>query len=102
MSLLSAWRAYRGRNGLAHELITLVLALVTGIVILPLAIYAVGRVLFGAYTRSATDATGYSALALWSDFLAGLGHGSLAHWIIAVGPYLLYQLLKLGNRALGA
>lgn len=102
MSLLKTWRAYRGRRGLAREATTLLLAIFAGLVILPLGIYVVGRGLFGQYTRSANDPTGYSFFTLWGDYFQGLAQGSLAHWLIAVGPYVLYKLLKWGNRALGA
>lgn len=97
MSLLSAWRSYRGRRGLARESITLALGLLAGLVLLPAGVYVVGRVLFGAYTRSPSDRTGAGPLALWSDYLSGLASGSLAHWLLLVGPYVLYLIVRLGR-----
>jgi hypothetical protein len=99
MSLLTAWRAYRGRKGLARESITLALGLVAGIVLLPAAVYVAGRATLGAYTRSPTDPTPGGPLAFMGDFLAGLAAGSLAHWLLALGPYVLYLIVRFGRRA---
>jgi hypothetical protein len=97
-SISALWRGYRRRTGLAREAITLMLGLFAGLVLLPLCIYGVGRLLLGPYTRSATETEGAGPWALWMDFLNGLGRGSLAHWLIAVGPYVLYLIVRLGRR----
>ncbi len=101
-SLLGAWRNYRRRKGLAREVITLVLGLLTGLLVMPFAIYLVGRTLLGGYLRSTTDATPAGAVALWSDFIAGLSQGSLAHWLVLLGPYVLYLIFRIGRSAFRA
>lgn len=102
MSLLTAWRAYRRRTGLAREATTFALGLIAGLVLLPAAIYAVGRLVFGPYTRSPGDATPHGPLAFGADFLSGLAHGSLAHWLVVAGPYGAYLIYRLGRRVLRA
>jgi len=101
-SLLGAWRSYRRREGLAREAITLVLGLFAGLVLMPLAIYLVGRVLLGGYLRSTTDTTPAGPVALWSDYLEGLSQGSLSHWLVLLGPYVLYLILRIGRSAFRA
>ena len=101
-SLLGAWRSYRRRKGLAREAITLVLGLVAGLVLMPLGIYVVGRMLLGGYLRSVTDATPGGPMALWSDYVAGLSQGSLAHWLVLLGPYVLYLIFRVGRSAFRA
>lgn len=98
-SLLAAWRSYRRRKGLGREAITLLLGIVAGLVLLPLAIYVVGRVLLGAYLRDTTDVTSDGPLALWSDYLAGLSQGSVAHWLVLVGPYGAYLIWRIGRKS---
>lgn len=97
-SLGALWRGYRSRTGLAREAITLMLGLFAGLVLMPLCIYGVGRLLLGPYTRTATDTDGAGPWALWTDFLDGLGRGSLAHWLIVAGPYVMYLIIRLGRR----
>jgi hypothetical protein len=101
-SLLGAWRSYRRRTGLGREIITLLLALLAGLIIMPVGIYLVGQVLLGGYLRSTTDATPGSLVALWSDYVAGLSHGSLAHWLVLTGPYVLYLIFRIGRSAFRA
>jgi hypothetical protein len=96
-SLLAAWRSYRHRKGPLRELITLAIGLFTGLVILPLAIYGSGRVLLGDYVRGATEPTPAGPLALWTDYLTGLGQGSLAHWLVLLGPYGAYLLWRIAR-----
>jgi hypothetical protein len=98
-SLLAAWRDYRRRRGAAREVITLALGLLAGLVLLPLAIYVGGQLILGPYVRSPTDATPAGPLALWTDFLAGLSQGSLAHWLVLLGPYVMYLLWRLARRS---
>ena len=101
-SLLAAWRSYRRRRGVAHEVTTLLLGLFAGLVLMPLALYAVGRVLLGGYLRSPTDSTPEGPVALWSDYVAGLLQGSLAHWLVLLGPYVLYLIIRIGRGAFRA
>jgi hypothetical protein len=101
-SLLGAWRSYRRRKGLAREAITLVLGLLTGLLVMPFGIWFVGRSVLGGYLRSTTDTTPAGPVAMWSDYVAGLSHGSLAHWLILLGPYVLYLIYRIGRSAFRA
>ncbi|MDW8258009.1 MAG: hypothetical protein RML32_01040 [Gammaproteobacteria bacterium] len=53
-----------------------------GVVLVPWAIYAVGRLTLGAYANG-------GPFALWADFFRGLADGMLAYWIAALGPLCL-------------
>lgn len=101
-SLLAAWRRYRRRRGIGRELITLALAAFAGLVLMPLAIYVTGRVILGAYLRGTTDSTPDGPLALWTDYVGELAHGSLGHWIVLLGPYVLYLIWRIGRNARAA
>ena len=96
-SLLAAWRSYRQRRGIARELITFVIGAFAGLVLLPLLIYVAGRVLLGPYVRSATDPTPAGPLQMWTDYLGGLAQGSLAYWLVLLGPYVMYLLVRLAR-----
>ena len=101
-SLLGAWRGYRRRKGLAREATTLALGLIAGFVLMPLGIYLIGRTLLGGYLRSTTDPTPAGPLAMWSDYVAGLSQGSLPHWLVLLGPYVLYLIFRVGRSAFRA
>lgn len=98
-SLLAAWRSYRRRSGLGREVITLALGIVAGLLLLPVAIYVVGRMLLGPYLRDTTDVTADGPIALWTDYLAGLSAGSLAHWLVLLGPYGAYLIWRIGRNS---
>ena len=98
-SLLGAWRSYRRRKGAAREVITLALGAVAGLVVLPIGIYVVGRLLLGAYVRSPTDPTPAGPFTLWTDYLGALAQGSLPHWLVLTGPYVMYLLYRLGRNS---
>lgn len=101
-SLLGAWRSYRRRTGLAREAITLLLGLVAGLIVMPMGIFVVGQTVLGGYLRSPTDTTPGGPVALWSDYVAGLSQGSLAHWLVLLGPYVLYLIFRIGRSAFRA
>ena len=97
-SLLGAWRSYRSRSGALREIITLALGLFTGLVILPFAIYICGRVLLGPYVRSHSDPTPAGPFTLWTDYVGELARGSLPHWLVLLGPYVMYLLFRIGRK----
>jgi hypothetical protein len=101
-SLLAAWRSYRRRKGLAREATTFVLGIVAGLVVMPLGIYFVGHVLLGGYLRSPTDTTPAGLPAFFADYLAGLSAGELAHWLVLLGPYVMYLIFRIGRSAFRA
>ena len=66
-------------RGAKREVLTLLLCLGLGIVLMPMLIWLVGSRTLGPYTNG-------GPLSLWRDFAAGLVHGSLAFWLVALGP----------------
>ncbi len=92
--LARSWRSYRARHGMARELTTFALALLFGLVLVPLAIFACGQLLLGPYLTGPAPAPAGGAFTLWSDFMRGLGSGSPGYWIIALGPYVSYLVLR--------
>jgi hypothetical protein len=68
-------------------------ALLFGVFIAPLLLWAAGNRVLGPYTHGQNLHAG--AGALLEDFLAGLGHGSAIFWGVAVGPALMLLLLRL-------
>jgi hypothetical protein len=70
-----------------RELAILVAALVFGVLIVPLAIYAVGRETLGEYANG-------GAPALLADFFRGLAGGAKAFWAVAIGPYLFILFMR--------
>ncbi|MGH8143119.1 MAG: hypothetical protein ACREU2_11460 [Steroidobacteraceae bacterium] len=75
------------------ELLSAAACLIIGILVMPCVIYALGRAALGPYEHG-------GVFGLWRDFLAGLGSGSEAFWFVALGPYVLFWLLRGGRRLL--
>jgi hypothetical protein len=84
---------YSGARGLWRELLAVAICLALGVLLMPCLIFAAGRLALGPYARG-------NLFALWHDFLQGLVSGSWAAWFIAIGPYLLFWLLRGGRRLL--
>ena len=78
---------------IAKELRGAAACLIIGVVVMPCLIFAFGRASLGPYEHG-------GLFGLWRDFLAGLGSGSEAFWFVALGPYLLYWLLRSSRRLL--
>ena len=98
--ILKAWRGYRRQKGLAREITVLAAALGFGLLVLPLLIWAGGRLVLGEYIRDPlTGATG-GPLALWIDYLQGLVHGSPGYWLACAGLYVIYLAVRLSRRLL--
>jgi len=81
------WKSLAGRE--AGLFLWLLLA---GLFLLPLAVYTVGRVLFGEY-----GGTGFAAF--YGMLHSELRSGSLSVWFLVLSPYLICQLLRLTVRA---
>jgi hypothetical protein len=77
-----------------RELILLAIALVAGFVLIPLAIWLVGNRILGPYTHGLDPSAG-GPMRLLGDFYAGLTHGSVIFWCVALGPILLIGLFRL-------
>ena len=77
-----------------RELLFLGIALACGFVLIPLAIWLVGNRILGPYTHG-LDTTAGGPMRLLGDFYAGLAHGSVIFWCVALGPYLLIWFVRL-------
>jgi hypothetical protein len=70
---------------------------VFGAIVVPLLTWTVGDRILGPYVHGSNPHAG--PLALLGDFFAGLGHGALAYWVVALGPAMFLLLLQLLVRA---
>jgi hypothetical protein len=84
-------RSLFGRLGLTSawsvEVAAAALALLGGVVLLPLLIFYAGAGSLGRYE-------GASLGHLYNSFFSGLRQGSMASWVVLLGPYGLYLLFK--------
>jgi hypothetical protein len=72
-----------------RELMIFVILLATGLFVIPLLIWAVGRGVLGPYADG-------GPFALLVDFFNGLKTGSPVYWAVAFGPYVLISILRGG------
>lgn len=82
-------------GGWTRELVHTALALAAGFGVMPLAIFLAGSQALGRYE-------GASAARIYQGIYQGLRAGSLASWIVVLGPlgfYLLYKGLRQWWRA---
>jgi hypothetical protein len=75
------------RSPAARQLVAAAAALIVGAAILPALIYAAGSLLLGRYDGASLSQT-------YGTVFSGLGAGSVASWIVLLGPYALYQLQR--------
>jgi hypothetical protein len=80
------------RSRVGRELIIVGVALLLGLVAVPLAVWFVGNRILGPYTHGANPNAG--PMALLGDFFSGLARGSLPHLIVAVGPLVIILLVR--------
>ncbi|MDB6084158.1 MAG: hypothetical protein JWN43_2039 [Gammaproteobacteria bacterium] len=74
-------------GGWAREIVLAGLALVLGFGIMPALIFLAGSLALGRYE-------GAGVARIYQGLYQGLGSGSLASWVVALGPYALYLLFK--------
>jgi len=86
-SALHYWRRYRRTRGATRELLTIALSLAVGLTIMPVLIWLVGRAELGPYANGGLGG-------LLADYYAALLKGSLAFWLVALGPYAAVWLLR--------
>ena len=86
-SALHYWRRYRRTHGMTRELLTLALCLALGLTIMPLLIWIAGKTELGPYGNGGLGA-------LLGDYYSALATGSLAFWLVALGPYAAVWLLR--------
>jgi hypothetical protein len=79
-SKLEAWHRYRRAQPWPAEGWALLACLAAGLTLVPLLIWIVGTRSLGPYTNG-------GLFALWRDDWVALAHGSLPHWVVALGPY---------------
>ena len=90
--------ATTGSNHLAllrRELLILGIAVVGGLVVVPLLIWVVGNRILGPYTHGTDTSAGTGPARLLADFFDGLVHGSVIFWLVALGPLVLVTLARL-------
>jgi hypothetical protein len=75
-------------SALKKNLIPVAIGLIVGGLVLPALIYGVGVAVLGPYDGGSLGGT-YKAV------LGGLAHGSIASWVVVLGPYLLWHLARL-------
>jgi hypothetical protein len=89
------WRAllnrYRESSELVKQLSVAGILLLAGLSVLPVLIFFAGEVLLGRYEGASLPGT-------FAAVFAGLRSGSIASWVVVLGPYLLFLLFK-GLRA---
>ena len=86
-SPLHYWRRYRRTRGARRELLTLALGLAVGLLVMPVLIWLVGSVLLGPYANGGLGN-------LLKDYFLALARGSLAYWLVALGPYAVVWLVR--------
>jgi hypothetical protein len=88
----AAQRSFRVRRLLRRELIILGIALLVGLLVVPLGTWYAGNRVLGPYTHGENLHAG--PWALLQDFFVGLGHGSAVFWAVALGPLALILLVR--------
>ena len=83
-----------------RELIVYGVALLFGLVGVPLLIWVGGNRVLGPYTHGENLRAG--PLALLQDFFQGLLHGSAVFWVVALGPAVLVVLVRVFIRLVRA
>ena len=86
-------RALNSLNRPRRELALGFCALLIGLLVMPLLVWAAGMAALGPYANG-------GFLALLQDYLRGLGQGSQACWLVLSGPYLLFSMVRLLRLAL--
>jgi hypothetical protein len=96
-ALTKAWGRYRAMPRLPRELITLGLALLFALTLLPLAIWFAGQEFLGDYLRDPAGSRIGGPMALIADYVGGILSGSPGHWLVLFGPYLLLLAARAGR-----
>ena len=88
MALNITVASWARRRPWAVELAIVAGALVGGLALMPILIFYAGVASLGRYE-------GASLAALYASLFAGLKEGSIAAWLVFLGPYVLYLLFRL-------
>lgn len=81
-----AW--YFSQSPLTFEAVTLGLAILVGLLIMPALIYLAGRYTLDAYANG-------GVFALYYDFFKGLFEPRSSCWIVVIGPFVFLTLLRI-------
>lgn len=87
MAFTDLFRRAGRLRGWSRELALAGMVLVLGAALMPLIVFLAGSSLLGRYE-------GASAARLYATVYSGLRTGSIASWIVLLGPYGLYVLLR--------
>jgi hypothetical protein len=85
--------SYAALPRVRRELIIFGVALLCGLLGMPLLIWMAGNRVLGPYTHGQNPHAG--PWALLADFFVGLIHGSAVFWVVALGPAVLLWLVRL-------
>jgi len=85
------WQRYRQLRGGRREAATLLLCIVIGTLLVPVAIYSVGHALLGSYANG-------GVFRFLGDFWLQLFRLTPAFWLVALGPYLALWYWRLFRR----
>ena len=85
--MIDNWKSIARR-----ESVLLFWLLMGGLFLLPVAVYMVGRLIFGEY-----GGTGFTAF--YGMLYSELYSGAQSVWFLVLSPYLIFQLLRLTLRA---
>jgi hypothetical protein len=81
-------------NRLRNEALLLIASLACGLLVVPVVFWFAARPVLGPYTRG-QDPHPAGPMVLLHDFFAGLTHGSLAFWVVAIGPAVMLTFARL-------
>ncbi|MBV9913848.1 MAG: hypothetical protein JOZ93_14795 [Sinobacteraceae bacterium] len=87
-----ARRSWSTTSAWMRESAFLGFALFLGFILMPLLIWMVGNRVLGPYTHGTNTHAGPGAL--MNDYFTALGAGSVACWLVALGPVVILYLLR--------
>ncbi len=90
--LARARRSLASQSRARRELIYFGIALLVGLLVIPLLTWVIGSRVLGPYMRG-TEVHN-SAFALLGDFFHGLVHGYVVFWVVALGPAVFLLLIR--------
>jgi hypothetical protein len=91
--LARARRSFAAQSRARRELTYFGLALLAGLLMVPVLTWFVGSQVLGPYSRG-TEVHN-NAFALLKDFYLGLSHGYLTFWLVALGPAVFLLLIRI-------
>ncbi len=93
-----AVRSFNAQPRVRREILLFGPALLFGLIVVPLLVWAVGTRILGPYTRGTEPHD--RPLALMGDYFAGLAHGLPVFWLVALGPAVILLIFRVLLRLL--